>query len=46
MKKLSIIAVIAAMAVIASCGNGTPKADLKSDIDTFSYAMGMAQTRV
>ena len=45
MKKLSIIAVIAAMAVIASCGNGTPKADLKSDIDTFSYAMGMAQTQ-
>lgn len=45
MKKLSIIAVVAVMAIIASCGNGTPKADLKSDIDTFSYAMGMAQTQ-
>ena len=30
---------------MASCGNGTPKADLKDDVDTLSYAIGMAQTR-
>jgi FKBP-type peptidyl-prolyl cis-trans isomerase FklB len=28
----------------ASCDNGTPKANLKSDVDTVSYAIGMAQT--
>jgi len=27
-----------------SCGNGAPKANLKSDVDTVSYAIGMAQT--
>lgn len=45
MKKLSIIAMVAFAAIIASCGNGTPKANLKSDIDTLSYAIGLAQTR-
>jgi FKBP-type peptidyl-prolyl cis-trans isomerase FklB len=35
---------IAAVA-FSSCGNGTPKADLKNDIDTVSYALGMAQTQ-
>lgn len=45
MKKLSIIAMVAIAAIIASCGNGTPKADLKNDIDTLSYAIGLAQTR-
>ena len=44
MKKLSFIFVVAIAAIIASCGNGTPKADLKSDGDTLSYAIGMAQT--
>jgi FKBP-type peptidyl-prolyl cis-trans isomerase FklB len=29
----------------ASCDNGTPKASLKSDVDTVSYAIGMAQTQ-
>lgn len=37
------------MAIAASsftaCNNGTPKADLKSDIDSMSYAIGMAQTQ-
>ena len=28
-----------------SCGNGTPKASLRSDVDTVSYAIGMAQTQ-
>ncbi len=27
------------------CGNSTPKADLKTDVDTMSYAMGMSQTQ-
>jgi len=34
-----------AAATISSCGNGTPKADLRSDVDTVSYAIGMAQTQ-
>jgi len=37
------------MAIVAAgftaCGNGTPKASLKSDVDTMSYAIGMAQTQ-
>jgi len=45
MKKLSYLFVAVVAAVIASCGNGTPKADLKTDIDTLSYAIGMAQTQ-
>ena len=32
-------------AVFVSCGNSTPKADLKNDVDTLSYAIGMAQTQ-
>ena len=31
--------------MIASCGNKTPRASLKSDVDTLSYAIGMAQTQ-
>ena len=31
--------------MIASCGNQTPRASLKSDVDTLSYAIGMAQTQ-
>ena len=34
-----------AAATISSCGNGTPKADLRSDVDSLSYAIGMAQTQ-
>jgi len=46
MKKLTIVAVLAiAAASFTSCGNSTPKANLKSDVDTMSYAMGMAQTQ-
>lgn len=45
MKKISILAVAGIAAAMASCGNGTPKADLKTDIDTLSYTIGMAQTR-
>ncbi|HRN16630.1 MAG TPA: FKBP-type peptidyl-prolyl cis-trans isomerase, partial [Xylanibacter oryzae] len=46
MKKLSIVAVMAiAAAAFTSCGNSTPKADLKNDVDSMSYAIGMAQTQ-
>ena len=46
MKKISILAVMAiAAATFTSCGNSTPKADLKSDIDTMSYALGISQTQ-
>ena len=31
--------------MIASCGSKTPRASLKSDVDTLSYAIGMAQTQ-
>ena len=45
MKKLSIVAVMAIVAAgFTACGNGTPKANLKSDVDSMSYAIGMAQT--
>lgn len=46
MKKLTFAASIAVAAVVlSSCGNSTPKANLKSDIDTLSYAVGMSQTQ-
>ena len=46
MKKFTFAAIAAVAAImISSCGNGTPKANLKSDIDTVSYAIGMAQTQ-
>ena len=45
MKKLSFVFVAVVAAIIASCGNGTPKANLKNDVDTLSYAIGMTQTQ-
>ncbi|MBQ8064575.1 MAG: FKBP-type peptidyl-prolyl cis-trans isomerase [Prevotella sp.] len=46
MKKFTFAAIAAATVVMMnSCGNGTPKANLKSDVDTVSYAIGMAQTQ-
>ena len=46
MKKFTFAALAAVAAVMMySCGNGTPKANLKSDVDTVSYAIGMAQTQ-
>jgi FKBP-type peptidyl-prolyl cis-trans isomerase len=46
MKKISLLAVMAiAAATFTSCGNSTPKADLSSDVDSLSYAIGMAQTQ-
>lgn len=46
MKKLTFVAVMAiAAAAFTSCGHSTPKANLRTDVDTMSYAMGMAQTQ-
>lgn len=46
MKKVFIGAFIALYAAtFVGCGNSTPKADLKNDVDTLSYAMGLAQTQ-
>ena len=45
MKKLTVVAAMAIVAAtFTACGNGTPKANLKNDVDTMSYAIGMAQT--
>src|SRR5574344_908724 len=46
MKKISLLAVIAITAAgMTSCGNSTPKADLKSDVDSLIYDIGIAQTQ-
>lgn len=48
MKKFTFVAAmaIAAAGIVASCGNSTSsKPNLKNDVDTLSYAMGMAQTQ-
>ena len=46
MKKIVFAAVAAVAAVmLGACGNGTPKANLKTDIDTVSYAIGIDQSQ-
>jgi FKBP-type peptidyl-prolyl cis-trans isomerase FklB len=45
MKKFSFLAAVAVAAIMGSCTNGTPKANLKDDVDTLSYAIGLAQTQ-
>lgn len=46
MKKILFVAVIAiAAATLVGCGNSTPKASLKNDVDTLSYAVGLAQSQ-
>ena len=44
MKKITFVAALAVAAGMASCTAQSPKADLKTDIDTLSYAIGMART--
>lgn len=44
MKKLSILMVAAVAAGLVSCTAQSPKATLKTDIDSLSYATGMART--
>lgn len=47
MKKKSLLAAVAIVAAgfVASCDSTTSKPNLKTDIDTLSYALGMAQTQ-
>ena len=45
MKKVSIFMAIAAAASLASCTAQAPQANLKTDIDSLSYSIGMAQTQ-
>ena len=45
MKKFGFICAAVFAALMSSCGNGTPTADMKSDLDSLSYAVGMAQTQ-
>ena len=46
MKKITLLAAAAIVAAgFASCGKSTPKADLKTNVDSLSYAIGMAQTQ-
>ena len=44
MKKFSFIAAAVLAAIMGSC-TGTPTANLKDDVDTLSYAIGLAQTQ-
>ena len=46
MKKLMFVAAMAmSAAIFTGCGNSTPKANLKTDVDTLSYVFGMARTQ-
>ena len=44
MKKVTFLMTVVAAAGLASCTAQSPKANLKTDIDTLSYAIGMART--
>ena len=44
MKKVTFIMALAAAAGLASCTAQSPKANLKTDVDSLSYAFGMSQT--
>ena len=46
MKKLTFLASMAiAAATLTSCGNSTPKADMKNDVDSMSYCIGLVQSQ-
>ncbi|MBR5394994.1 MAG: FKBP-type peptidyl-prolyl cis-trans isomerase [Bacteroidaceae bacterium] len=45
MKKISILAAVVLAAIMGSCTNSAPNANLKNDVDTLSYAIGLAQTQ-
>ena len=44
MKKVTFIMALAVSAGLASCTAQSPKANLKTDVDSLSYAIGMART--
>jgi FKBP-type peptidyl-prolyl cis-trans isomerase FklB len=46
MKSLKIMAALAiTAATFTACGNSTPKAELKNDVDSMSYAIGLVQSQ-
>lgn len=45
MKKTTLFAAVIAAAGLASCSSGAPKANLKSDVDSLSYMMGITNTQ-
>ena len=45
MKKISFFVAIAAAASLASCTAQAPKANMKNDVDSLSYMMGVANTQ-
>ena len=45
MKKISILAAVLVAAIMGSCTGGAPKANMKDDVETLSYAIGLAQTQ-
>ncbi len=45
MKKVTFIMALAVGAGLASCTAQSPKANLKTDVDSLSYAIGMARRR-
>ena len=45
MKKVTLFMAIAAAASLASCTAQSPKANLKTDLDSLSYSLGMSQTQ-
>ncbi len=45
MKKLQFILFAAFAATLVGCGNSTPKANLSTEVDTLSYALGVTNTR-
>ena len=44
MKKVTFIMALAAAAGLASCTAQSPKANLKTDVDSLSYAIGTCHT--
>lgn len=45
MKKSTALMVLATAAGLASCGQNTPKANMKSDVDTLSYMVGVSNSQ-
>ena len=46
MKKVTFLMALAVAAGMASCTAQSPKADLKTDIDSLSYAIGKVWTSI
>ena len=42
MRKIFIMAAVAATALLSACNNGAPKSNMKSETDTLSYALGLS----